>query len=111
MTKGVVFKSLSKLSEYLNQIYQQTRLRCTIRLYVLATDIDFGITEANGQIEFKLPASEITTRLTNPDDETWCSHLRLYRIAHLLYRKHVEVEAFLRHRDCPENYCRSKYAL
>lgn len=86
--------------EYLEQIALQTRIRCALCLYVLATDIDFGVTETNGEIAFTLQANAIHKRLTKKDHDAWCSHARLYRIAHLLYRKYTEVKTILRHVDC-----------
>jgi len=87
--------------EYLDFIGRKLDLRCSVRSFLIATNIDFGISEdAQGHLEFQLTPAEIRERLFNARPD-WRSCDRLRLIAELLYKNIEEVKRRLGDRYCP----------
>lgn len=87
--------------EYLDYISRTFNLRCTIRLFLIATNIDFGIRADTQGILQKLDVVEIKNRLLDPAKSDWRSHFRLRDIANMLYQYEEEAKLLIRHRYCP----------
>jgi len=95
--------------EYLDFISQHFNLCCAVRLFLIATNVEFGISEdAEGTVHFELGAAEIEGRLLEAEEDDARSHLRFHRIGQLLYDHRIEMQARVRKRYCPEDctdYC------
>jgi hypothetical protein len=88
--------------EYLDFVGQKFSLRCAVRVFLLATHIDFGIAEnPQGQLHFKLEPAVIKQLLLEPEEPDWRSHSRLRKIAELLYEHTDEAQALIRKNHCP----------
>lgn len=86
--------------EYLDFIGKKLDLRCAVRSFLIATNIEFGIKEdVQGHLEFQLTPVEIRGRLFDArPDWRGCDRLRL--IAELLYKNIKEVQGCLKDRHC-----------
>lgn len=92
--------------EYLEFLGEKLNLRCAVRLFLLATNIDLGIAEdREGHLTFQVEKGEVRKRLLEGDGHRWCSHLRLRRIVELLHEYEEEAERLIRNQHCP-NSCR-----
>lgn len=93
--------------EYLDFIGKKFGLRCAVRLFLLATCIEFGITEdIQGRPQFE--AERIKQLLREPEKPDWHSHSRLHKITELLYNdsnNSKEAETLVRQQYCPDD-CR-----
>jgi hypothetical protein len=72
---------------------------CAIDALLLASDVDLGIREEQG--DFICDAELIRERLLDEETWKWRSHERLRQIGNGLYQRQEEVEEVLRTQDCP----------
>lgn len=87
--------------EYLDFIGKKFDLRCAVRCFLIATNIEFGIRQgAQGYVEFQLSPTEMWDRLSDARPD-WRSSDRLRSIAELLYQNVEEVQHRLRDQHCP----------
>ncbi|MBN2395597.1 MAG: hypothetical protein JXC36_03920 [Candidatus Atribacteria bacterium] len=88
--------------EYLDVISREFSLRCAIRSFLVATNIDFCIVEnLKNQPPVEFNADDIRNRLLNPSIIDWRSHHRLRKIAELLYENDEEVKPLFKKQNCP----------
>jgi hypothetical protein len=88
--------------EFLHYISQTFNLRCAIRIFLIATNIELGISEtAQGVIEFSAHVEVIKERLLDPEDPGYRSHFRLRYIAELLYEHRAKLKELVRKQYCP----------
>jgi len=93
--------------EYLDFVGQRFGQRCAVQVFLIATCIDFGITEdVEDRLHFKHAPAEIERLLLELEEPDWRSHLRLRKITDLLYERDDEVEALIKGFHCPTD-CRS----
>jgi len=89
--------------EYLEFISRNFSLQCAVQAFLIATNIDFGITESvDGEIKFEQDAAEIEQRLLVAKEEDACSHIRLCRIAELTSDHQTELQMRLQKQRCPQ---------
>ncbi len=91
--------------EYLDFISNKLDPRCAMRVFLVATHIDFGIVEdAQGRLVFEQEPKEIHERLfaAAPD---WRSQARLRTMAELIYDRIDDVRNFFQEQHCPTD-CR-----
>lgn len=95
--------------EYLDFVSQHFNLCCAVRVFLIATNVEFGISEDDeGHIQFEQEVREIERRLLEAEEDDARSHLRLSQIGELVYDRRKEMQAFVRKRHCPEDckdYC------
>lgn len=89
--------------EYLEEaIRRKFSFQCAIQLFLLSTNIDFGINLEN-DIFFSFSAEEMEERLSNPQTGLqWCSHIRLRFIAEWLHDNMIEVKQKMQRVECSE---------
>jgi len=88
--------------EHLEFIGCKFNLRCAVRVFLLVTNIDFGITEdTHGRLVFRLEPTEIERLLLDPAQTDRRSQVRLQRVVELLYEHSDVAEALLRNHYCP----------
>ncbi len=87
--------------EHLNFIEKAYNLRCAVQAFLIATQIDFGIIEiSKGNIHFEFDVSGIKNRLLGRENPEWHSHVRLEKIADILYDHSTKVEPHVRKQYC-----------
>lgn len=92
--------------EYLEFIGSYFNLRCAIELFLLATEIELGITEdAQRAIHFQYNSYEMKKRLLDYENNDWRSHLRLRRITDTLSKDRKKAKQIIQNQNCPDN-CR-----
>jgi hypothetical protein len=92
--------------EYLDFISQHFNLCCAVQVFLIATNVEFGISEDNeGRIQFESEATEIERRVLEAEEDDARSHLRLRGISELLYDQRKDLQAHIRKHHCPED-CR-----
>ncbi|MBN1936094.1 MAG: hypothetical protein JW934_15605 [Anaerolineae bacterium] len=86
--------------EYLEYIGRVFHIRCAVRLFLRATDIDLNISEdASGQLRFD--ATQIRQQLLDPAQcRRWHSRARLEAIADWLYDHEDEARSAMRSNQC-----------
>ena len=83
--------------EYLEFIGKEYNFSCAVQAFLLATQIDFGISSgADGQAHFSMPPKELEHRLLDKEDPTWHSHVRLRQIAEVLFEYKKEIPSNIR---------------
>ena len=88
--------------ECLEFIGKKFVLRCAIRLFLFVTQIELGITEdVQGRIQCSPGLDELKKRLETTNELAWCSHMRLQKVADLLYERRNEAITRVRNHNCP----------
>ncbi|MGB0384398.1 MAG: DUF4350 domain-containing protein [Ardenticatenaceae bacterium] len=88
--------------EYLDFISRTFNLRCAIRVFLIATNIDLGISKnVQGELQFSFEPNEMENDLLRAKRPDWQSHLRLFMIAELLRKYHQEAKTLIRKQFCP----------
>ncbi|MDZ8030065.1 DUF4350 domain-containing protein [Nostoc sp. DedSLP04] len=109
--------------EYLEEIQTsfgaECGSKCVVQAVIKAADVDFGIIEHSGRVEFLLPSGKIKEDLLNEDDDNVTSPTERLKTIWKLLRKHVnEIRAEQQklqchrhclHPDCPVNLVIKKY--
>jgi hypothetical protein len=94
--------------EYLDFIGQKFNLRCTVRVFLVATSIDYGIAEdAQGNLEFKRDPIELKQLLLDPTRPEWRSQSRLHDMFKLLKNHAGDLEKLVHKQYCPGD-CRQR---
>lgn len=92
--------------EYLDYISRNFSLHCSIRVFLIATNIDLGITEEDGNLMYN--EKLIRERLLETEKSDWRSHFRLGEMAELLKNeKHSQNLVHVQNcpGDCQHNKC------
>ena len=84
--------------EYLDYIGRTFNLRCAVRVFLIATNVDLGIVEAStGQLEYD--KDSIKERLLETDSPNWRSHFRLRNMAELLLENERKPKNFFANKN------------
>jgi hypothetical protein len=92
--------------EYLDYISRTFNLYCAVRMFMISTNIDFGIAEnLEGYIQFSYNKTKLKQNILEPTTPDWRSHSRLREIAELLYQHEEKAEKLIQNQHCPDG-CR-----
>jgi hypothetical protein len=88
--------------EYFDFIGRYFDLACVIRVFLMATNTELGISEdAEGHIQFDLESTRLEHGLLTTEGDRMCSYLRLRNICELIYEHREEIRMHVRECHCP----------
>ena len=85
--------------------------RCAIQALIKATDIDLGISESNGQVQFALDADALTNLLMSDSDDSARADMRLRLIHKVLREFYDKIRAEQKQLESNRNVLRCEHPL
>ncbi len=96
--------------EYMDFISKNFSVHCALRIFLMATNVDLGVSEMSGGIQLRYDEEQIEKRLFDDDKDHCRSHQRLKEATDLLYQYRKTAKEMVKDKYCAAD-CHQKCPL